>query len=271
VKIFCLLIVFVVILSGGFASAAPERIVSLAPNVTEILFALGVGDRIVGVTSFCDYPPESKKKTSIGGMSNPSFEAVLSLRPDLVILTEDGNQKAFEERIRKRGIKTFVFKARRMSELPAEIAYLGKILGAEKSAACLSRSINNSMANIKAREINSHNSKALFIIWPEPLLVAGTETAIDDSLVLLGVKNIASDTKTRYPQYSIEEVIRRNPDIIFIGKGHEDMQNISTKLLSKLQMVNAVKNGRVYFISDNLYRLGPRVIDGIKELAGYIK
>jgi len=271
VKRFCLLIIFTIILTDAAEAKQPERIISLAPNVTEILFALGVGDKIVGVTSFCDYPPEAKKKPSIGGMSNPSFEAILTLRPDLVILTEDGNQKAFEEKLRKRRIRTFVFKARRMSELPAEIASLGKILGVEKSAACLSQSISNSMANLKAMKTSIHNIKALFIIWPEPLLVAGAETAIDDSLALLGVKNIASDAKTRYPQYSIEEVIRSNPDIIFIGKGHEDMQNISAKLLNKLQMVSAVKNHRVYFISDNLYRLGPRVIDGIKELYGYIK
>ncbi len=270
-KRFCLVLVFCIILSGAAHAKPPERIISLAPNLTEILFALGLGDKIVGVTAFCDYPLEAKKKRNIGGMSNPSFETVLTHMPDIVILTEDGNQKAFEERLRKKGIRTYVFKARRMSELPQEISNMGKVLGVEQSAASLSRSISNSMENIQGRKISSHSNKTLFIIWPEPLLVAGPETAIDDSMLLLGFRNIASDAKTRYPQYSMEEVIRKNPDIIFIGKGHEDMKAISHKLLSRLHMVNAVKNGRVYFISDNLYRLGPRVIDGIKELSGYIK
>ncbi len=252
-------------------AAPPERIISLAPNITEILFAMGLGDRIAGVTSFCDHPPEAKKKKIIGGMSNPSFETVLMLKPDIVILTEDGNEKAFEERLIKRGVKTYIFKARQMSELSQEILGLGKALGAEKNASVLSNAIENAMKGVKGKKISSPSNKTLFIIWPEPLLVAGPKTAIDDSLALLGFKNIVSDAKTRYPQYSIEEVIRKNPDIIFIGQGHEDMNAISRKLLEKLHMVNAVKNGRVYFISDNLYRLGPRVIDGIKELSSYIK
>ncbi len=270
-KAFCLLIVLCITLSGIAWAAPPERVISLAPNITEILFALGLENRIVGVTSFCDYPAEAKMKKNIGGMSNPSFEAILLLKPDIVIMTEDGNQKAFEERLRKKGIRTYVFKARQMSELPQEIVALGKALGAEKNAASLSNSIKTAMDGIKGKKASASFNKTLFIIWPEPLLVAGPKTAIDDALTLLGFINIASDAKTRYPQYSIEEVIRKNPDVIFIGKGHEDMKIISSKLLDKLHMVNAVKKGEVYFISDNLYRLGPRVIDGIKELSGYIK
>lgn len=270
-KRLCLLLLFCIILSGTAWAAPPERIISLAPNITEILYALGLGDKIVGVTSFCDYPPEAKKKKNVAGMSNPSLEAVLMLMPDIVLMTEDGNQQVFEERLRKKGIRTYVFKARQMTELPEEIASLGKTLNVEKNAASLSRAISSAMAGIKSKKISSPSNKTLFIIWPEPLLVAGPDTAIDDALKLLGFRNIAADSKTRYPQYSLEEVIRKNPDIIFIGKGHEDMKAISRKLLEKLHMVNAVKKGEVYFISDNLYRLGPRVIDGIKELSGYIK
>ncbi len=270
-KFFYLLIILCIIFSGTAWADPPERIISLAPNITEILFAMGLGDRIIGVTSFCDYPAEAKKKKNIGGISNPSFEAILVLKPDMVVMTEDGNQKAFEERLRKKGIRTYVFKARQMPELPQEIISLGKTLSAERNADSLSNAIKNAMDGIKGKKASASFNKTLFIIWPEPLLVAGPKTAIDDALNLLGFKNIASDAKTRYPQYSIEEVIRKNPDIIFIGKGHEDMKIISSKLLDKLHMVNAVKKGEVYFISDNLYRLGPRVIDGVKELSGYIK
>lgn len=270
-KIFYISIILIIILSGTSWANQPERIISLAPNITEILYALGLGDKIVGVTSFCDYPPEAKKKKNVGGMSNPSLEAVLMLRPDIVVMTEDGNQKVFEERLRKKGIQTYVFKARQMSDLPKEINELGNILGVQKNAVTLSSNINIAMERVKVKKASPAYKKTLFIIWPEPLLVAGPQTAINDALNLVGFKNIASDAKTRYPQYSIEEVIRKNPDIIFIGKGHEDMRTVSQKLLKKLHMVNAVKEGKVYFISDNLYRLGPRVIDGIKELSEYIK
>jgi iron complex transport system substrate-binding protein len=106
----------------------PNRIISLAPNLTEILYALGLGDRIVGVTTFCDYPEDAKQKQKIGGMTNPSLEAIVSLRPDLVVMTTDGNPKEFEERIRSLKIKTYVLKARQISELPKGIRDMGLAL-----------------------------------------------------------------------------------------------------------------------------------------------
>lgn len=95
------------------AQEIPDRIISLAPNITEILFSLGLGDNIVGVTGFCDYPEEAREKPEIGGMSNPFLEAVVSLHPDIVLMTTDGNQKKFEEKLRSLGIKMYVFKATR--------------------------------------------------------------------------------------------------------------------------------------------------------------
>ncbi|MBI5641035.1 MAG: ABC transporter substrate-binding protein, partial [Nitrospirae bacterium] len=115
-------------------AAPPKRIISLAPNITEILFALGLGDSIAGVTSFCDYPEEAKQKPKIGGMSNPSLEAVVSAKPDVVVLTTDGNTKEFEERLRSLKIKTLVFTARRLSELPVGIRELGTALGVREKA-----------------------------------------------------------------------------------------------------------------------------------------
>src|SRR3970040_554465 len=111
-------------------AAPPQRIVSLAPSTTEILFALGLGDRIVGVTSFCDYPEEAQKKPKIGGMSNPSLEAVVTMKPDLVVMTTDGNPKEFEARLRSLKIRTYVFTARRLAELPQGIRDMGVIVGA---------------------------------------------------------------------------------------------------------------------------------------------
>lgn len=123
-------VIVLVLFLYGIAAAAdsvipPKRIVSLAPSMTEILYALGLGDNIVGVTTFCDYPEEAKKKPKIGGMSNPSLEAVISLKPDIVVLTTDGNPKEFEERLVSLKIKTFVFQARRLSGLPQGIRELG--------------------------------------------------------------------------------------------------------------------------------------------------
>ena len=111
---------------------APKRIISLAPSVTEIIFAAGFGDRIAGVTTFCDYPGEAKKKPKVGGMSNPSLETVVSLKPDIVVMTTDGNPKEFEQRLSSMKIKTHVFESLTIPELPDGIREMGIALGAKK-------------------------------------------------------------------------------------------------------------------------------------------
>jgi iron complex transport system substrate-binding protein len=263
------------ILGRADSAPPPKRIVSLAPSTTEILFALGLGDRVVGVTSFCDYPEEAKKKPKIGSMSNPSLEAILLLKPDIVVMTMDGNPKEVEERLRSLEITTYVFTARRISELPQGIREMGKALQVEEKADKLAREMEARIAKLtmdkKSSLVSRPSSlrkKVLFIVWPEPLIVAGPGTAIDDAITLLGYENIASRTRTTYPKYSMEEVIHRAPDVIFIGRGWGmDMQAVSQGLLQKMASVPAIKSGSVFFVGDGLYRLGPRVVKGIEELS----
>ncbi|MBU4320485.1 MAG: cobalamin-binding protein [Nitrospinae bacterium] len=247
------------------AAEPPNRIVSLAPSMTEILFALGLEHNIVGVTNFCDYPEEAKKKPKIGGMSNPSLEAVVSLKPDIVIMTTDGNPKEFEERLHSLKIKTYVFKERQLLDLPHGVRNIGLALGVKEKAESVAKEIEEAVSKYKGQ-----GKKVLFIIWPEPLIVAGPNTLIDDAINLLGAINIAQGATASYPKYSIEEIFRQSPDVIIIGKGHEDMRKLSNRLLKRLSSVPAVRDNKVFYVSDNLYRLGPRVIEGIKELAGYL-
>lgn len=275
---FVLLIILFGLASFAFAAELappPRRIVSLAPSMTEILFALGLGDNIAGVTTFCDYPEEAKKKPKIGGMSNPSLEAVISLSPDIVVMTTDGNPKEFEERLHTLGIKTYVFTARRIAELPQSIKELGSALNVRVRADALAREIEKALATsgsrVKGQGSGVPKKKILFIVWPEPLIVAGPGTAMDDAIRLLGYENIAGAAKTAYPKYSLEEVILQSPDVIVIGKGHEDMKSVSQGVLQRLSSVPAVKNGSVYYVSDSLYRLGPRIIKGIEELSECLK
>ncbi|MCX5719860.1 MAG: helical backbone metal receptor [Nitrospirae bacterium] len=257
------------------AGDIPNRIISLSPNTTEILFAMGLGDKIVGVTNFCDYPEEVKKKPKIGGMSNPSLEAVVSSKPDIVVMTTDGNPKEFEERLRSLKIRTYVFKARRLSELPLGIRELGIALDVKDKAEILAKEIEGTMNKVVHSSLITHHSslkkKVLFIIWPEPLIVAGPGTLIDDVITLLGAENIAAKAKTSYPKYSIEEIIRQSPDVIFIGKGHIDIKKVSENLLKRIALVPAVKYNAVCYMSDSIYRLGPRVVQGIKEMAICLK
>ncbi|HEX9135738.1 MAG TPA: helical backbone metal receptor [Nitrospirota bacterium] len=255
-------------------ASPPRRIVSLAPSMTEILYALGLGENIVAVTTFCDYPEEAKKKPKIGGMSNPSLEAVVSLKPDIVVMTTDGNPKEFEERLRSFKIPTYISRARRLAELPEDIRELGAALEVRGRADALADTIASGIKRLSAAPRSSVDSspsprkKVLFIVWPEPLIVAGPGTVIDDAVTMLQYENIAATAKTAYPKYSIEEVIRQAPELLFIGKGSGmDMQAVSQGILQRLASVSAVKNGKVCFMSDSLYRLGPRVITGIEELA----
>ena len=163
-------IVLVLFLNGITAAAdsviPPKRIVSLAPNTTEILFALGLGDRVAGVTSFCDHPQEAKKKPKIGGMSNPSLEAVVSMKPDIVVMTTDGNPREFEERLRSLHIRTYVDRARRLSELPDAIRELGKALGIKDRAERLADSMQADLNRHGKSTTAIKGRKVLFIVWP---------------------------------------------------------------------------------------------------------
>ena len=276
--LFCFIVLFAYSIPVHTAVYAepPRRIISLSPATTEILFALGLGNHIAGVTFFCDHPKEAKKISKIGGMSNPSLERVVSLKPDIVVMTTDGNPKEFEERLRSLNIKTHVFNARRLAEFPQEIREMGAVLGVKENAAAFAETIEAALGRMEMKRRDksippSPRKKVLFIIWPEPLIVAGPGTAVDDAITLLGHENIASKVKAAYPKYSLEEIIHQSPDVLFIGRGHANMEEVSASLLRKLKSVPAVRQNNVFYVSDSLYRLGPRVIQGIGELAVHLR
>ena len=272
-KVGYLIILLWISLSGIVFASPPGRIVSLAPSVTEILYDLGLGDQIIAVTTFCDYPPEALDKPKIGGYSNPSIESIVAMKPDLVVMIDDGNPIEIQDRLKKLDIKTYVFRAKRLKELPQGIRDLGTALGirdrAFKRAARVENVIHKYERQARKSPPPYFRKKAIFIIQPEPLIVAGPDTVIDDALKLLGLQNIASDATSPYPKYSIEEVIRQSPDIIFMGQGPMT-RKISKGLIRRLGSLEAIKKERVYYTSESLYRLTPKVISGIEEIAGYL-
>ena len=272
-KVGYLIILLWLSLSGIVFASPPGRIVSLAPSVTEILYDLGLGDQIIAVTTFCDYPPEALDKPKIGGYSNPSIESIVAMKPDLVVMIDDGNPIEIQDRLKKLDIKTYVFRAKRLKELPQGIRDLGIALGirdrAFKRAARVENVIHKYERQARKSPPRYFRKKAIFIIQPEPLIVAGPDTIIDDALKLLGLQNIASDATSPYPKYSIEEVIRQSPDIIFMGQGPMT-RKISKGLIRRLGSLEAIKKERVYYTSESLYRLTPKVISGIEEIAGYL-
>lgn len=255
-KIFIFTVLFVF-----SADANSQRIISLAPNVTETLYYLGAGDRIVGVTEFCSWPDDVNKKERVGGMINPSFEKILALKPDLVIISRDGTPVDVYKRLVDLGVNVYVYNVKSFFELPYELIRLGEYIGKHREAKILAKEFNLKMNKMK----NIFNGqKALFIIWTEPLTVATESSYIGEIIRFLGLKNIIANSLP-YMEINIEEIIRLNPDIIFIGSGHNRNFNFSS-IIEKFKQTNAVKKGNVFLISEKIYHLSPRIIEGIEEI-----
>ncbi|MCL2761567.1 MAG: helical backbone metal receptor [Desulfuromonadales bacterium] len=267
------IVVVIALLWGGDAlcapSLTPERIVSLAPDATEILYAIGLGNRIVGVSSACDHPAAVRAKPKVGNMPNPSLEAILALKPDVVVVSVKGNPKSIADRLIKLGKKVYIFDATRLTELPASIRRMGQALGAKEAAEKAAQKIDAAIAkaSVRRKKLRRGEIKALFVVWPKPLIVAGDNTIINDAMNINGLKNIAAGTGIAYPHFSIEAVIERRPDLIIIGAAHDpDMKQESKELIEHLRMLDAVRKGQVCYVGDALYRAGLRIGEGLAEL-----
>lgn len=258
--LFCLMLL--IAWAGVCRAAPPARIVSLAPNVTEVICALGLERNLVGVTTFCDYPASVRGKPTVGGPANPSLERILELRPDLVVVDEEGSGHNFAGRLERLGIRTALFRASRLSGLAAGIRRLGRDLGIAVKGERLAARIEQSLRTAERKQTAY---RALFVIWPDPLVTAGSGTLIDDALRLVGFRNIASEAPGTYPRLSLEAVTERNPEILVVGSGHARIFPME-KLLRRLASVDAVREGRICYVGDALYRSGPRIPEGIGEL-----
>ncbi|WP_353684579.1 helical backbone metal receptor [Thermodesulfovibrio sp. 3907-1M] len=248
-------ITFLILATTGFAE--PQRIISLAPSVTEAVYYLGAIDRLVAVSNYCKWPQEVTKKPKAGGMMDPSYEKILSLKPDLVIISKDVTPKEVYNRLVELGIKVHVYAPETLKNMPDELIRLGIAIGKEREAKIVAREFKESIKKIK-KPFNGQ--RALFVIWAEPLTVAGKSSHINEVMNLLGLKNIAETSSI-----NIETVIKLNPEIIFFGAGHK---TVYERLILKLKDTNAFKKGNIYFISDKIYHLSPRIIEGIREMAG---
>jgi iron complex transport system substrate-binding protein len=267
----CAILIFLFSLTWAIPvwGGAPARIVSLAPNLTEIIYELGIADRLVAVTDFCDYPSAARSKPRVGGFTNPSIEAVVAVRPDVVVMTDDGNPQSIYGRLRSLGISCYVFKARRLRELPRGIREMGVALGVAKEAALLAGRLEKDMAVLEKKGRQSRPraaESALFIIQPEPIVVAGPGTLIHEAFSILGIRNAAADGGAPYPKFSLEEIIRRSPDVIIVGQGIMSGGSFE-RLQKRLAMLPAVRRGRVCVVTERLYRLSPRAVAGVEEVA----
>lgn len=250
----------------------PLRIISLAPSNTEILFALGLGERVVGVTEFCNYPPEALEKEKIGGFSNPSIEKIIALEPDIVLATSIHRKTVIPE-LEKRGIKVFALAPKNMDEIFEGIELCGLLFGVERRALLLVKEMRGVIKEVRDRVKGREKKKVFYLTWHEPIWTSGSGTFAHELIEIAGGENIFGDKKG-WIMVTLEEVIERDPEVIVASTGHGEARDLPfnwAKTDERLSAISARKEGRIYQIdADLITRPGPRIVEALKLLSEMI-
>ena len=245
----------------------PERIISLAPNITEALFAIGADSMIAGVTDLCDYPPEAKNKTKTGSYLTPDYETIVSLNPDLIIMYADNESQPVYQALKNLNLKIFVSNPVNTNDIIKMITNLGKITGKELTA----NETAQKLVNERQKIFESNKGKGetcLIIVSVNPLMTAGGKTFIHEIAELSGFDNLYKDESQEYPLISYEDVTFRNPAYIILPCDTAETavnEKFIQELTGKLNSVSAVKENRLITVDGNvIYRPGPRFLEGVK-------
>ncbi|WP_409227878.1 helical backbone metal receptor [Gudongella sp. SC589] len=242
----------------------PQRIISLAPSNTEILFAIGAGDKVVGVTSYDDYPEDVLDIEKIGDFNGINLERIIELEPDLVINYGDGVTEE-NERLLEAGIQIAGFEPESIEEIRDTILRIGEMTGHKQEALELVDEMASKEEEI-LESIEGLEKKTVFYeIWHEPLMAAGPGSFIDQLISLAGGENVANDAEGEYPQYDLEQLIERNPEVYLTANDLPEKTVDSIKERPGYSEIDAIKNGRVYLIDGNVIsRPGPRIIQALE-------
>lgn len=250
----------------------PKRIVSLAPSITETLYSLNLGKRIVGVTEFSSYPDEAKRKPNVGSYINLNIEKIISLKPDLIIAIADGNKKESVDTLGRLGYSVYAINPRCVKDIFQTIDNIGKITGCIDRASRLIKELKSRVNYIETRIKGIERPKVFFQIGINPVVTVGKDTFHNDLIKMAGGLSISGNEKAKYPRYSMEEILIKEPDIIIISSMYRggDFDRNKREWM-KWKSIPAVKNGRIYIIdSDLVDHPSPRIIDGLEELARLI-
>ncbi len=252
-------------------ATVPLSIVSIAPSCTEILFALGLGDRVVGVTEYCDYPEEAQEKPKIGTFTTPNLEAILALQPDLVLAT-GGVQAEVLSRMEELGLTVFAVNPATFSQTAEEIRLIGQIAGAreeaERIAADMERRAGAIAGRVREMEEAGKSRPRVFyeIYYENNVWTAGKSSIISDLVSLAGGENLGDMEESDYYEFSVERLMAENPQVYLVGSGSMfDPGDITSR--PGWDSMDAVRGGRVYVIDEDLvYRTGPRLIEGLEAI-----
>ncbi|MEQ1949403.1 MAG: ABC transporter substrate-binding protein [Bryobacteraceae bacterium] len=269
--------------AGASFAAPPARIISTAPSITEILYALGLGDRVAAVTRFCRYPPEAQSKPKIGDYVNPNLEAMAALRPDLVVIQT--NPVRLADRLNALRMKSLEVDQQNLQAIYKSIRDIAVATGSEKQAAALIGAMRTKLRAVGDRSAKLPRVKTMFVVGRAPgrldgLIVVGSASYLNEMLALAGGTNIFSDAIASYPQVSLEEVLARNPDVIIdigemgdgpqVGDGGQVITARRQSIIALWQRANtvkAVKEHRVYPVGADIFVVpGPRAVNAAEEI-----
>jgi len=248
---------------------APQRIVSLAPGITETLYALGLDHQIAGVTTFCNWPAAALKKTRIGGFTNPSIEKIVYLKPDLIIATADGNRKDTVEQLERLNLPVYVTNPSDTKGVLNSILHIGEITNREKKASDMVAKFRKRLNNIAHQVRHKRKPRVFFQIGLEPIITAGRGTLINEVIERAGGVNVAGLDIANYPRYSAEGIIGAAPEIIIFAPMVHDKEFAGVKRFwHKFRELPAVKNNKIYPMNaDLINRASPRIVDAIEKMA----
>ncbi len=242
------------------------RIVSLAPSTTEMVFALGGGDRLVGVDQYSDYPSEAAKLPRVGSTIEPSIERILGLRPDVVLTATSANRQSTTDELARLGVAVVVTKGSSLEQIFADLAIVGEATAQQAQATALIARLRAELAALQQRASQLPKTRCAIVVWPEPLVVAGPGSHLDDLLAITGGTNIAADANQAFPTYSQERLIQRAPEVLIVGT-HKQQRPPDLEPLRRLASLPAVRNDRVHLVDgDVLFRPGPRIGEAAAHL-----
>ena len=251
---------------------SPKRIISLAPSITEILFALGLNHEIAGVTDFCDYPEAALKKPRIGGFANTSVERIISLKPDLIIGIKDGNRMDTLQGLNDLGFSIYVTDPRGVDGVIQTIKNLGVVTGREDESIRIVKDMIRRKERIVSLTTTLPKPRVFFQIGTGPTITAGRGTLADDLIRLSGGMSISEDEPLGYPLYSIETILSKAPEMIIMSsmEGKKDYPNLVDRW-GNWKSIPAVKRNAIYVVDSNLVdRPTPRLIEGLEVIARII-
>lgn len=244
-----------------------DRIVSLAPNLTEIVYAVGAGDRLVGRTKYCDYPAEVKSVAEIGDTMTPSIERIIALKPQLVLVSTASQLEAFTKQLDQQKIAVYVTDPHSLEEVFRSIATLGDLLGTHERTEKLVADLRR-RADATAAAVNTAKPiKVFYQISDEPLYTIGRESYLTDLVRRAGGVSVTADVPTSFPRFSGEAALAARPEAIILPTGGS-MGTANANVAAALKNSPAALSGRVYKLNeDHLSRPGPRLVDGLEEMA----